>query len=85
MQEASKDPDLKIHMKQLTTLTKQFMKNAHSLPEILDTDGELESLKDAESFLSNEYGCKVSVMLETDGKHDKAANASPGKPAIVIE
>jgi leucyl-tRNA synthetase len=85
MQEASKDDELKQHMKQLTTLTKQLMKNAHSLPEILDSETELSSLKDAQSFFSKEYDCEVSVMLETEGSHDKAKNASPGKPAIVIE
>lgn len=85
MQSASQDTELQTHMKQLTTLTKQLVRNAHSLPEILSAEEELSSLKDAESFLSKEFGCPVAVLPEAEGKHDKARNASPGKPAIVIE
>jgi leucyl-tRNA synthetase len=78
------DP-VKTHMKQLTALTKQLMRNAHSLPDIVSTQDELSALKDAEPFLSKEFGCKVTVLPESEGKHEKAKNASPGKPAIVIE
>jgi len=85
MQSSSQDPELKANMKQLTTLAKQLMKNAHSLPEVMGTEEELASLKDAESFLSKEFGCPVTVLPESGAKHEKARNASPGKPAIVIE
>jgi leucyl-tRNA synthetase len=85
MQAASKDAQLKQHMKQLTTLTKQLVRNAHSLPAILSGENELEALKDAESFLSKEFECKITVLPESEGKHEKARNATPGKPAIVIE
>jgi leucyl-tRNA synthetase len=85
MQSASKDSELKQHMKQLTTLTKQLVRNAHSLPEILSAEEELTSLKDAEQFLSKEFDCSVTVHPESEGKHEKARNASPGKPAIILE
>lgn len=85
MKMASADPELKPHMKELTGMAKQLMKNVHSLPDILSKDDEFSSLKDAEKFLSNESGAEVLVMHDSEGKHPKAKNAIPGKPAIVIE
>ena len=75
----------KMDMKAVQTIAKQIMKNIHSLPHVLSQKEELEALKDSESFLAEEYSCKVIVFPEEDAKHDKAKSALPDKPAIVIE
>lgn len=85
MKAASADQKLKMHMNEIAGMAKQLMKNAHSLPETLDEETEFVSLKDAEGFLGKEFECKVTVLMDRDGKHPKAKNANPGKPAIVIE
>lgn len=85
MKSASNDSSIKPHMKELASMIKQLVKNARSLPDILNEKQELSSLKDAEQFLGKEFGCKVEVMLDKDGKHPKAKNAIPNKPAIVLE
>ncbi|MFH1393545.1 MAG: leucine--tRNA ligase [Candidatus Micrarchaeota archaeon] len=85
MKGAYADAELKPHMKELTGMAKQLMKNVHSLPDILGAEEELASLKDAQMFLSEEFGCTVTVLPDSEGKHPKAKNASPNKPAIVIE
>ena len=85
MKEASADAELKPHMKELTGMVKQLMRNVHALPDILSAEEELDSLKDAEKFLSDEVGCQVTVLPDSEGKHPKAKNANPNKPAIVIE
>lgn len=85
MKAASSDASLKTHMNELAGMFKQLMRNVHSLPEVMGEGGELEALKDAEGFLGTELGCTVAVLPDSEGKHPKAKNAMPGKPAIVIE
>jgi len=75
----------KMPMKDVTRITKQIMKNVHSLEKPVSQKDELDALKDAEQFLSDEFGCKVSVMPEEEGKHPKAGNSLPNKPSIVLE
>jgi leucyl-tRNA synthetase len=85
MKIAAQDHQLKTHMDVVQRVTKSLIKNAHSLPLALSTKEELDALKDAEAFLSKEFGCPVSVMEEDESKHEKAKNALPNKPAIVLE
>ena len=75
----------KLPMKQAQGVLKQIMKNVHALPQILSVQDEFDTLKDAEKFLSDEYGCEVKIFLEDEGEHPKAKSALPNKPAIVIE
>ena len=72
-------------MKEVQNVAKQFMKNVHSLPEILSSEDELDALQDALNFLSTEYGCEIMVTAEEKGQHPKAKAALPGKPSIVLE
>jgi leucyl-tRNA synthetase len=72
-------------MKEAQGVMKQIMKNVHSLPQVLSSEEELDTLKDAREFLSAEFECEIDVYPEEDGKHPKAKAALPGKPAIMIE
>ncbi|MEW6721809.1 MAG: leucine--tRNA ligase [Candidatus Micrarchaeota archaeon] len=75
----------KMDMKAVQSVAKQMMKNVHSLSVPLSQDDELDALKDAVSLLEKDYSCKIEVLPEEQGKHEKAKSALPDKPAIVIE
>jgi len=66
-------------------VTKQLIKNAHSLPQTLSDKEEHKVLKDAEEFFKKQFACNVFVLKDSEGKHEKSKNALPDKPAIVIE
>jgi len=85
MKAASSDDELKKQMKGVQKMTKQLMKNVHSLPEILSGDEELSALEDAKEFFKSEFSAEVEILPEENGKHPKAQNALPNKPAIVLE
>lgn len=81
MKEAS---ELGLPMKDASTTVKQLLKNAHSLPAILNSKNEMDSIMDASVFLSKEFNCEILVLNEEEGGHDKAKSALPGKPSIAI-
>lgn len=87
MQAASQDKKLKTYMKQLPTVVKQLMKNAHSLPEVISEKEEFSALEDAIPFLKKEFNCEISVELAAKPKteHPKRNNAMPRKPAIILD
>jgi leucyl-tRNA synthetase len=88
MKAASQDARLKTQDPKLETvqrMAKSLMKNAYALPTILSAKDELAALKDAEQFLSKEFGCPVSVQMDEESKHERAKNALPGKPSIVFD
>ncbi|MFH1221659.1 MAG: leucine--tRNA ligase [Candidatus Micrarchaeota archaeon] len=85
MAAAKTDTILAPHMKDIASMAKQIMKNVHSLPDVLESAVEYDALKDAAAFYTAETGCKVEVLKESEAKHEKAKNAMPNKPAIVIE
>ncbi|MDO8554277.1 MAG: leucine--tRNA ligase [Candidatus Micrarchaeota archaeon] len=85
MKTTSQDSELRTHMQDVQRITKQLMKNAYSLQEIENEKDELATLKDAEEFLTKELDCPVNVASDSGAKHERAKNALPGKPAIVLE
>jgi len=85
LEKAAQHPILRHYMKDASRLVKAWSRNFHALPPVLREDQELEALQTAQTFLAKELGCKVQIAREKDGKHEKAKNALPGKPAIVLE
>lgn len=69
----------------LQQIAKNLMKKVHSLPSSIPSHSELEHIMEAKDFLSKEFGAEVFVLSEEDAKHEKAKQALPLKPAIVIE
>lgn len=68
-----------------SAFAKSLMKKVHSLGPILSEEEEFSVLSDASAFLAKELGAEVFVRKETEGGHDKAGAAAPGKPALVLE
>jgi len=85
MKVAASDDELKKQMKGVQRISKQLMKNVHSLPDVLDSKEELSALEDANEFFKKEFSAEVTILPEEKGKHPKAQNALPNKPAIVLE
>jgi len=86
MKAAKENAELKTHVKDIPAMVKPLMKNIRALPEVkMNEKQELEILKDAKDFFGDEFSCKVDVLPDSKPKHEKAKNAMPNKPAIVIE
>ena len=45
---------------------------------------ELEALEGFKAELEQEFGCAVNIELAEASKEQKAKNALPGKPAIIV-
>jgi len=85
MKAAQEDPLLKRYVRDIPTFFKPLIKNIYVLQDIMSTEEELEILKDAKSFFATEFLCDVEVLMDHEAKHEKAKNAMPNKPAIIIE
>ncbi|MBI2079211.1 leucine--tRNA ligase [Candidatus Micrarchaeota archaeon] len=85
MKGAVSDSILKSKMADVQRITKQLMKNVHSLPEVMGEKDELETLTEAGPFFETELKCNVHILTEDKSKHERSKNALPGKPAIVLE
>ena len=105
MKTAAQDPELKVSMNcpaeqifrqpvsmnDVQRVTKQLIKNAHSLHEKLSDKEEYTILNDAIDFFKKQFSCDVFVLYDTarlpnrEAGHEKAKNALPNKPAIVLE
>lgn len=74
--------DLKQHGEDVTKILPKIM---NKLPEALLTpDVEHNALKDALDFFEKEFNCPVVVQKESESQEQKAKQALPGKPAIVV-
>lgn len=73
----------KIHGKEIQKIIPKFVKK----PEIniLTQDEEVDAYEEAKEFLINEFKCEIEIVRAQMSKEVKAKNASPGKPAILVE
>lgn len=70
----------------LDKLILSIVKNPARMPHIvLDQDTEFDALKDAKEFLKKEFSCEVLVEKAEESREEKARQASPGKPAILVQ
>lgn len=78
--------DLKDHGQQVVKLVPRFVKDRSKIPLfILSHDHERKALQDAQETMQSALGSQVEVLVESESGHDKARQALPGKPAIVVE
>jgi hypothetical protein len=96
MKELAKDEDTKANLAEAAKFTAKALKETSRMPQekretILQTKtlDEKETLKSAESFLSERFKAQIMVYAEEEkGKHDpknRATLSAPLKPAIYIE
>ncbi len=77
--------DLRKYGEQITKLIPRILKDESKIPRIvLDQKTELKSLEEIKERLEKEFSCKLSIGTEDKSSEEKAKNAMPGKPTIVI-
>lgn len=87
MKRAMQSDAIKLHAKDAARVLQAFMKNAGALKQV-PAEQERAALGAASAFLKAEFGAEVAVLAEADAlpaHAKKAANAMPGKPAILLE
>ncbi|MBW2968948.1 class I tRNA ligase family protein, partial [Candidatus Woesearchaeota archaeon] len=79
-------PELKQHAKEISKLIPKFIKDPTKLPEAdLDQDSEISALEESHEKIEKEYQSPIEIIKEQETKEEKAKNAMPGKPAILLE
>ncbi|MFA5077828.1 MAG: class I tRNA ligase family protein, partial [Candidatus Micrarchaeia archaeon] len=78
-------PNIKKHGAEVAVFLKHIGKNIFALPEIMEREDEAAILSEGKQFMEKTLGIAVEVVNEQNSSHQKAKNAMPGKPAIVLE
>ncbi|MCK4669584.1 MAG: leucine--tRNA ligase [Nanoarchaeota archaeon] len=79
------DPELKKHGQDVAKLVPRIVKSGKVPGENMTSESEFKTLFDAKSVLEEEFKCNVAVIKAEEAKDAKAAQATPGKPAILAE
>ena len=78
--------DLKTKGELVSQLVQKLVKDPSKIPQIVThQEAELEFANDSIEFFKQEFNCKVEVVKEQNSKQEKAKQAMPGKPAILVE
>lgn len=75
--------DLKRHGQDIMRIVPKL---AEKIPEIVnDQDSEYRFFNDNSKALSEEFRCTINIILAEDSREQKARQAMPGKPAIIVK
>lgn len=75
--------DLKKHGQDIMKIVPKLI---DKMPEyILDQESENEFFSENKDFLEKEFDCSIELIIAEDSSEQKAKNASPGKPAIIVK
>ncbi|MAE13073.1 leucine--tRNA ligase [Candidatus Woesearchaeota archaeon] len=78
--------DLKQKSAAITKLVPKLVKDPTKLPlYVLSQSKEISGLEEAKEDLEKEFSCTIEIIAEQKAKDPKAANAFPGKPALLME
>jgi uncharacterized coiled-coil DUF342 family protein len=85
MKKIIKESDLKSHGKRISKITAKILKNVGKYSKIsLSPADEFQFFQDIKPILKNKYQCNIEIMKENNSKEEKASQALPGRPAIII-
>jgi leucyl-tRNA synthetase len=85
MKEIMQDSTLKPHGKYISQTVSKILKNVRKLSKFsLSPTEELSFFNDIKSIIERKYNCAVEIIVEKESEEKKAAQALPGKPAIII-
>ncbi|MHA1146901.1 MAG: leucine--tRNA ligase [Promethearchaeota archaeon] len=85
MKEIMRNAAFKPHGKFIGQTITRVLKNIGKFPNItLSANDELAFFTDIKSIIEKKYNSKVRIILEKKSKEQKASQAYPGRPAIVI-
>lgn len=78
-------PEFKEHP-EAAQLVPKIVKDPGRLPsQISHQEAEYQNLIDAVAFLKEEFNCPIEVIKEQESPEQKAKQAMPGKPAIIVK
>ncbi len=78
--------DLKTKGELVSQLVQKLVKDPSKIPQVVThQESELGFTNDSINFFKQEFNCKIEVVKEQNSKHEKAKQAMPGKPAILVE
>ena len=78
-------PEFKEHP-EAAQLVPKIVKDPGRLPsQISHQEAEYQNLIDAVAFLKEEFNCPIEVIKEQESPEQKAKQAMPGKPAILVK
>ncbi len=85
MKKIMQDSDLKSHGKSISQIVSKILKNVGKYSKFsLSPKEELSFFNDIKTIIEKKYDCTVEIIVEKDSEEKKAAQALPGKPAIII-
>ena len=77
--------EYKNHSKFVVQTIKKVLKNIGKYSKVsLSAMEELQFFQDITSIVEKRYDCKVKVLFEKNSNENKALQALPGKPALVL-
>ncbi len=80
------EKDIKPHGQDVAKIVQAVLKDLGKLPEtIIARDKEMEAYNSAKQEIEKEYEAKVTVCDAGTSNEQKAKNAMPGKPAIIVK
>ena len=78
--------ELKQHGSAITGLIPRLVSNTSIIPAlVLSQDQEQHAFEEAKSLYQDDLGCGIEIIKAQDSTHQKAQQALPGKPAIIVE
>jgi len=85
MKKLMKESDLKPHGKSISQITAKILKNVGKFSKLsLSSEEEFQFFQEIKPILDKKYQCDIEVVDEKNSKEKKAAQALPGRPAIII-
>jgi len=80
-----KEKELKIHSKYIGQTVGKILKNLGKYTKFTITPNEeYQFFSDIKPIIEKKYGCTVNIYFEGDSKEEKAIQALPGRPALII-
>ena len=77
--------DLKEYGQEISKMTPRFVSDQGKLPKVvLEQTEELKILNEMKKTIEARFNSKVEIELAEKSKEQKAKNAFPGKPAIIV-
>ena len=77
--------EFKKNSKQISKIVSRILRNIGKFPSFtISSNEEYQFFDEIKPIIEKKHNCKVNITFEKDSKEEKASQALPGKPAIVI-
>jgi len=78
--------ELRKYAEKIPQIVQKILKDPSKISRhISHQEAEMQVLLDSKTFFEKELNCTVNIVLEQNSSEQKASNALPGKPAIVVQ